>query len=147
VTARLRVVAGGHELLLDSAHVQRVWTADSLCDEVVEWQGRDIPLIDLAVLLSDDAPPDRSRIVVVYGDEANAIGLAVDAVRGLVPFGANGIAALPRLSEAFVLLFEGIAVEPIEGRHLLCLRSLLDAAALAAASRARRAERGVAAHG
>jgi chemotaxis signal transduction protein len=147
VTARLRVVAGEHELLLDSAHVQRVWTAESCRDKVVEWQGSDIPLIDLAGLLGNDLPPDGSRIVVVYGDDSNAIGLAVDAVRGLVQLGADGIAALPPLSEAFVLLFEGIAVEPVEGRHPLCLRSLIDAAALAAASHAHRAERGGTAHG
>jgi chemotaxis signal transduction protein len=147
VTARLRIVAGGHELLLDSVHVQRVWTAESRRDETVEWRGRDVPLIDLAALLGDDVPPDGPRIVVVYGDDANAIGLAVDAVRGLVQLDADGIAALPALSAAFTLLFEGIAVEPVEGRHPLCLRSLLDAAALAAASRAHRAERGGAAYG
>jgi chemotaxis signal transduction protein len=147
VTVRLRVIAGGHELLLDSAHVQRVWTAESCRDEAVEWQGRDVPLIDLAVLLSDDVPPDGPRIVVVYGDEANAIGLAVDAVRGLVQLGADGIAALPPLSEAFVLLFEGIAVEPVEGRHPLCLRSLLDAVAVVSAGRGHRAERSGSAHG
>lgn len=141
MTARLRVVAGGHELLLDSGQVHRVWTVERLDDEAVVWEGRDVPLIDLAALLGDAASDDR-RAIVIYGDAARLIALAVGAVKGLVQLGADGVAALPPLSAAFALLFDGIAVEPVEGRHPLCLRSVLDLAALTAST----ADRGGAAH-
>jgi len=119
VTARLRVAAGGHELLLDSGQVHRVWTVEALVDETVAWEGRDVPLVDLAALLADVAPSDTRRAIVVYGDSAGPIALAVDAVRGLVQLRADGVAALPALSPAFALLFDGIAVEPVEGRYPL----------------------------
>lgn len=134
MTARLRVAAGGHELLLDSAQVQRVSTEEARPGEAIAWEGRDVPLIDLAALLGGKMQPDTPRVVVIYGDAASAIALAVDAVRGLVQLDADGIAALPPLSPSFALLFEGVAVEPVEGRYLLCLRGRLDAAALVAAA-------------
>jgi len=135
VTARLRIVAGGHELLLDSTQVQRVWTAGSRGDEAGAWE-------------RGDAPSEAARIVVIYGvDAASAIGLAVDEVKGLVQLGAEAIAALPPLAALFALLFDGIAVEPVEGRHPLCLRAGLDVAALMAVSVARQADGGGVAHG
>jgi hypothetical protein len=132
VTARLRVVAGGHELLLDSAQVQRVWTTGTGRDEAVERDGRGVPVLDLAALLGDCVPSGDARVIVVYGEGAKAIALAVDAVKGLVQLRPDGVAALPPLSPEFALLFDGIAVEPVDGRHPLCLRSVLDPAALAA---------------
>lgn len=143
MTARLRVAAGGHELLLDSGQVHRVWTVEALADETVAWEGRDVPLVDLAALLADAVLSDTRRAIVVYGDSARPIALAVDAVRGLVQLRADGVAALPPFSPAFALLFDGIAVEPVEGRYPLCLRSVLDPAALTAGM----ADRGGAAHG
>ncbi len=148
MTARLRIVAGGHELLLDSTQVQRVWTAGSRGDEAGAWERSDVPLLDLAALLRGDAPSEAARIVVIYGaNAASAIGLAVDEVKGLVQLGAEAIAALPPLAALFALLFDGIAVEPVEGRHPLCLRAGLDVAALMAASVARQADGGGVAHG
>jgi len=43
--ARLRVAAGGYELLLDGGQVHRVWTVEALADETVAWEGRDVPLV------------------------------------------------------------------------------------------------------
>jgi chemotaxis signal transduction protein len=143
MTARLRVVAGGHELLLDSSQVQRVSTTGAGGDEAVEWESRHVPVIDLAALLGGPVPSEGSRVIVVYGEGVKAIGLAVDAIRGLVQLGPNGVAALPPLSPGFALLFDGIAVEPVEGRHPLCLRSVLDLAALIVVA----AQGGEAAHG
>ena len=143
MTARLRVVAGGHELLLDSARVQRVSTVAAGSAEPVAWEGRPVPVIDLAALLGDGASSAGSRVIIVFGDGAEAIGLAVDAVKGLVQLQPNGVAALPPLSPRFALLFDGIAVEPVEGRHPLCLRSVLDPTALSAVA----AQGGEAAHG
>jgi hypothetical protein len=131
VTARLRVVAGGHELLLDSAQIQRVWTTGTGRDEAVERDGRGVPVLDLAALLGDCVPSDAG-VIVVYGEGAKAIALAVDAVKGLVQLRPDGIAALPPLSPEFALLFDGIAVESVDGRHPLCLRSVLDPVALTA---------------
>jgi hypothetical protein len=143
MTARLRVIAGGHELLLDSTRVQRVSTIASGHDEAVAWEGRHLPVIDLAALLGDGASSRDSRVVVIYGDGAEAIGLAVDAVKGLVQLQPNGVAGLPPLSPTFALLFDAIAVEPVEGRHPLCLRSVLDPAALIVLA----GQRGEPAHG
>jgi chemotaxis signal transduction protein len=136
VTARLRVVAGGHELLLDSARVQRVWTVEADDDQAVAQEGSAVPRIDLAALLGASTLQDGTRAIVVYGDGAAAIGLMVDSVKGLVQLAPEGVAALPPLSPAFALLFDGIAVEPIDGGHPLCLRAALDPAALAEAAAA-----------
>jgi hypothetical protein len=137
MTACLHVVAGGHELFLHGALVQRVWEVDALPGRAVGWAGRDIPLVDLAEMLRNDARPQAARIMIVYGREDDEpIALAVDDVRGLVTVSADGVAALPPVSEAFALLFDTIAVQPIEGRHPLCVRSRLDVPAVVAASRA-----------
>jgi hypothetical protein len=122
VTAYLRAVAGGHELLIDSASVLRV----SEVDETAATSGDAFALLDLATLLGDGAP---GRIVIVCAageDDAGPLALAVDEVKGLVTLDTKAVMRLPLLSDRFAQLFDGIAIVPIDGRHPLCLRSRLD---------------------
>jgi hypothetical protein len=137
MTARLHALAGGHELLLDGGRVQRVWTEAAIAGNTLAWEGGDLPLVDLVAMLGRNTPSTTARVIVVYGqDKADAIALAVDEVRGLVTLGLDGVAALPALSPPFALLFDAIAVEPVEGRHPLCVRTRLNAASLVATSSA-----------
>lgn len=115
MTTHLRVVAGGHELLLPGGSVRRV-------EEAAE-AARDLPILDLARLLGGAA----GSTVIHYGDgEAGERLLAVDEVKGLVSVVDGMLARLPPLSDRFARYFDAIAIEPIEGHHPLCLRARLD---------------------
>jgi hypothetical protein len=114
LTTHLRVNAGGHELLLPSPSVRRVSDGGpSSCER---------PALDLARLLGG-APGD---VVILYGEGDAEILLAVAEVKGLVAVREEMLARLPPLSPRFGQLFDSIAIEPIDGRYLLCLRTKLD---------------------
>lgn len=111
MTVHLRVLAGGHELLLPSDSVLRV-SDDPAGDR---------PMVDLAQILGG-AP--ASGATILYGDEESAaVRLAVDEVKGLVDLPAEMLARLPPLTPRFAQLFDSIAVESIDGGHPLCLRA------------------------
>jgi chemotaxis signal transduction protein len=133
MTVCLRVVAGGHELLLDTGSVCKVERAEQAMREPDAWPGRDLPTLDLAGRLGG-APLDRSDgVVIIYaapGTGDGGVVLAVDEVKGLVTLGGNALTKLPPVSEEFAHLFDAIAVEPIDGRHPLHLRARLDPAAI-----------------
>jgi hypothetical protein len=115
VTVHLRVLAGGHELLLPSASVLRV------SDD----QTGDRPLVDLGQILAG-APADGATIL--YGDQEDAaVRLAVDEVKGLVDLPDERRASLPPLSPRFARFFDSISVEAIDGCHPLCLRARIAA--------------------
>jgi len=113
VTTHLRVRAGGHELLLPSTSVLHI--TDNGGDEAV-------PLLDLPRTLGAAAP---GSVVILYGEEEDAIRLRVDEVIGLVNVPEGMLARLPVLTSRFAQLFDSITVEAIEGRHPLCLRARL----------------------
>lgn len=131
MTVCLRVVAGGHELLLDTGSVRKVERAAEALREPDAWPGRDLPTLDLAGHLGG-APLDRSDgVVIIYAAPGtDGVVLAVDDIKGLVTLGANALTKLPPVSEAFARLFDAIAVEPVDGRHPLHLRARLDPAAI-----------------
>jgi hypothetical protein len=110
VTMHLRVMAGGHDLLLAASSVLRV--SDEPAGER--------PTLDLAQTLGGAA---AGGAVILYGDEERAaIRLMVDEVKGLVDLPDERLARLPPLSPRFARLFDSIAVEAIDGHHLLRLR-------------------------
>jgi hypothetical protein len=121
VTVHLRAAAGGHELLLDSASVRRVSEAGDAASD-------DLPFLDLSLLLGGEV--SGNAVVVCAGADGEAIALAVDEVKGLVTLGPNALRRLPAISARFAQLFDAIAVEAIDGRHALCLRSRLDIRAI-----------------
>jgi hypothetical protein len=120
LTVHLRATAGEYELLLESSSVRGV----SGAGETAAWTDRDLPLLDLTATLGGGAATRSDRVVVLYGEgDDDAITLAVDEVKGLVTLAANGLVRLPAISERFAQLFDAIAVEPIDGRHPLRLRT------------------------
>jgi chemotaxis signal transduction protein len=121
VTVHLRAAAGGHELLLDSASVRRV-------SEAGDAAGGDLPFLDLSLLLGGAA--SGNAIVVYTAGDGDAIALAVDEVKGLVTLGPNALRRLSAISARCAQLFDAIAVEAIDGRHALGLRSRLDIRAI-----------------
>jgi hypothetical protein len=115
VTTHLRVTAGGHELLLPGGSVRRVAEGGE--------RQNDLAILDLAQLLGGTP----GGIVIHYGDaRSDEALLAVDEVKGLVTLAEGMLVRLPALSPAFARYFDAIAVEPIDGRHPLCLRARLD---------------------
>jgi hypothetical protein len=130
VTVLLRASAGGHELLIDSASVRRVSRADEARIEA-SWPGRDLPFLDLSLLLGGvpSDPSDGAVILYGAGDDAMVV-LAVDEVKGLVTLGPRSLMRLPPLSERFAQVVDAIAIEPIDGGHPLRLRARLDLGAI-----------------
>jgi len=128
LTIHLRATAGEYELLLESASVRGV----SEVGAAASWADRDLPVLDLGLALGG-VPACADGAVILYatgdGDE-QAITLAVDEVKGLVTLGPQALARLPAISERFGQLFDGIAVEPIDGHHPLRLRTRLDLQAI-----------------
>jgi hypothetical protein len=115
VTTHLRVVAGGHELLLPGTAVRRI-------AEEADTAG-DVQAVDLAEVLGGTP----GSLVIHYGEEGfNEILLAVDEVKGLVTVPEHRLVRLPPLSPQFALLFDSISLEAIDGHHPLCLRARLD---------------------
>ena len=110
MTMHLRVLAGGHDLLLPSNSVLRV--SDEPAGER--------PTLDLARTMGGAV---AGGPFILYGDEESAaIRLVVDEVKGLVDLPDEMLARLPPLSPRFARLFDSIALEAIDGRHLLRLR-------------------------
>jgi hypothetical protein len=148
----LHAVAGGCDLLLDGGRSQHIWTGAAPAAGTAEWRGRVLPAIDLSALLTPTRPKAAEaeagdRTLVAYGagrDDPQALVLAVDAVRGLASLAPSSIVGLPALSAAFAVLFDGIAVAPVEGSYPLCVRRDLDPALLErlVAARATRASGG-----
>ena len=133
-TAHLRASAGGHELLLAATSVRRVLKGAAAARDVAAWAGRDLPSLDLSVMLGGGALDRPDPVLIIYAageDDGNAVVLTVDAVKGLVTLGPNALRQLPPISERFAQLFDAIAVEAIDGRHPLCLRARLDPRAVA----------------
>jgi hypothetical protein len=124
VTMHLRVSAGGHELLLDSASVQRVMPAEDARPPT-------LPFLDLSLKLGGEGPARPDGAVILYGAGEAAILLAVDEVKGLVALEPEALVRLPRVSPSFGQLFDAIAVEPVDGRHPLHLRPRIDLQAIA----------------
>jgi chemotaxis signal transduction protein len=129
MTTFLRASAGGHDLLIDCASVQRVAEADSEARDVAIWAGRDLPVVDLSWKLGG-WPLDRSHCaVIIYAaefDQEGAVVLAVDEINGLVNLEPRALVRLPTIPGRFPHFFDRIAVEPVDGRHPLCLRERLD---------------------
>jgi CheW-like domain len=127
LTVHLRATAGEYELLLESSSVRGV----SGSGETAAWSDRNLPLLDLTAMLDGGAATRSDRVVILYGDDADTITLAVDEVKGLVTLAANELARLPAVSARFAQLFDAISVEPIDGHHPLRLRARIDRQALA----------------
>lgn len=132
-TVHLRASAGGHELLLDSASVRRVSEAGEAARDGATWVGRDVPSLNLSQMLGGGTLDRSDGVLIIYGagdDDEGTVVLTVDEVKGLVTLGPNALARLPPISDRFAQLFDAIAVEPIDGRHPLCLRARLDIRAI-----------------
>jgi hypothetical protein len=132
-TVHLRAMAGGHELLLDSASVRRVSEAGEAAGDLAAWAGRDLPSLNLSRMLGGGMLDRPGGVLIIYAagdDDEGAVVLAVDEVKGLVTLGPTALARLPPISDRFAQLFDAIAVEPIDGRHPLCLRARLDIEAI-----------------
>jgi hypothetical protein len=114
LTTHLRVTACGHELLLPSPSVRRVSDGGPASSER--------PTLDLARLLGGEP----GHVIVLYGEGEAEILLVVDEVKGLVAVREEMLVRLPPLSPRFGQIFDSIAIEPIDGRHPLCLRAKLD---------------------
>jgi chemotaxis signal transduction protein len=127
LTVHLRATAGEYELLLESSSVRGV----SGSGETAAWSDRNLPLLDLTATLGGGGATRSDRVVILYGDDADTITLAVDEVKGLVTLAANELARLPAVSTRFAQFFDAISVEPIDGRHPLRLRARIDRQALA----------------
>ena len=129
MTTFLRASAGGHDLLLDCASVQRAAEADRDEPDIATWAGRDLPILDLSWKLGG-WPLDRSNCaVIIYAaefDQNGAVVLAVDEINGLVNLEPQALARLPTIPGRVPPFFDRIAVEPIDGRYPLCLRERLD---------------------
>jgi hypothetical protein len=133
MAVHLRASAGGHELLLDSAAVQRVSEAGATARDVAAWAGRDLPCLNLSQMLGGGTLDRSDGVLILYAadnDDKDAIVLRVDAVMGLVTLGPQTLMRLPPISDRFAQLFDAIAIEPIDGRHPLCLRTHLDIQAI-----------------
>jgi chemotaxis signal transduction protein len=125
----LRATAGGYDLLLDCAAVQRVAEAEREERDITAWAGRALPVLDLSWKLGG-WPLDRSNCaVIIYAaefDQNGAVVLAVDEINGLVNLEPQALMRLPTIPGRSPLFFDRIAVEPIDGRYPLCLRERLD---------------------
>jgi chemotaxis signal transduction protein len=120
-------------MLLDSASVRRVSETGEAARDVAAWAGRDLPSLDLSRMLGGGRLDRSGGVLIIYAagdDDGGAVVLAVDEVKGLVTLGPNALARLPPISDRFAQLFDAIAVEPIDGRHPLCLRARLDIGAI-----------------
>jgi chemotaxis signal transduction protein len=134
MTVCLRASAGGHELLLEAGSVRRVAMADAVAHDIASWAGRALPVLDLSQRLGG-RPLDRSEgMVIIYAADDDtgdgAVVLAVDEVKGLITLNPQALMWLPAVSERFARFFDAIAIEPIDGRHPLCLRARLDVQAI-----------------